>query len=155
MNVTGLHWWSVNIGSGKSNCSKFHRLNESENVSCKLANIMQPIFSSGLVEHNHCFFLFKFPLSLFWRMKLTGPWFNIKMLSYQYRKSHCGDKTVVRSSYLHNGISYTGKMVSLYWIRAQDVITGLGYRKAQKRWHWQVIIWTNHVLLTPIYINRP
>ena len=44
-----------------------------------------------------------------------GPWFNIKMLSYQYRKSHCGDKTVVRSSYLHNGISYTGKMTSLYW----------------------------------------
>ena len=24
-----------------------------------------------------------------------------------YRKSHCGDKTVVRSSSLHNGISYT------------------------------------------------
>ena len=47
-----------------------------------------------------------------------GPWFNIKMSSYQYRKSHCGDKTVVRSSYLHNGISYTGKMSSLYWIRA-------------------------------------
>ena len=40
------------------------------------------------------------------------------MLSYQYRKPHCGDKTVVRSSYLHNGISYTGKMTSLYWIRA-------------------------------------
>ena len=49
-----------------------------------------------------------------------GPWFNIKMLSYQYRKSHCGDKTVARSSYLHNGISYTGKMSSLYWIRALD-----------------------------------
>ena len=45
----------------------------------------------------------------------TGPWFNIKMSSYQYRKSHCGDKTVVRSSYLHNGISYAGKMSSLYW----------------------------------------
>ena len=41
---------------------------------------------------------------------LPGPWFNIKLSSYQYRKSHCGDKTVVRSSYLHNGISYTGKM---------------------------------------------
>ena len=40
--------------------------------------------------------------------------FNIKMSSYQYRKSHCGDKMVVRSSYLHNGISYTGKMSSLY-----------------------------------------
>ena len=54
------------------------------------------------------------------REKLPGPWFNIKMPSYQYRKSHCGDKTVVRSSYLHNGISYTGKTASLYWIGAQD-----------------------------------
>ena len=40
------------------------------------------------------------------------------MWSYQYRKSHCGDKMVIRSSYLHNGNSYTGK-TSLYWIRAQ------------------------------------
>ena len=49
------------------------------------------------------------------------PWFNIKMSSYQYRKSHCGDKTFVRrTSYLHNGISYTGKMSSLYWIRALE-----------------------------------
>ena len=47
-----------------------------------------------------------------------GPCFNINMLSHQYRKSHCGDKTVVRSSYLHNGVSYTGKMSSLYWFRA-------------------------------------
>ena len=53
------------------------------------------------------------------RGRNTGPRFNIKMSSYQYRKSHCGDKTVVRSSYLHNGISYTGKMSSLYWIGAQ------------------------------------
>ena len=50
-----------------------------------------------------------------WR---SWPWFNIKMSSYQHSKSHCGDKTVVRSSYLHKGISYTGKMSSLYWIRA-------------------------------------
>ena len=50
-----------------------------------------------------------------------GPWFNIKVLSYQYRKSHCGDKTILRPSYLHNGISYTGKRTSLYWIRAQVV----------------------------------
>ena len=28
------------------------------------------------------------------------------------------DKTVIRSSYLHNGISYTGKTISLYWIGA-------------------------------------
>ena len=38
-----------------------------------------------------------------------GTWFNIKMTSYQYRKSHCGDKTIWRPSYLHNGISDTGK----------------------------------------------
>ena len=51
-------------------------------------------------------------------MCLLIPWarFNIKMSSYQYRESHCGDKTVVRSSYLHNGISNTGKMTYLYWI---------------------------------------
>ena len=41
------------------------------------------------------------------------PWFNIKMQSYQFREPHFGDKTVVRPSYLHNGISYTGKMASL------------------------------------------
>ena len=54
-----------------------------------------------------------------WRYAIEpGPWFNIKMSSYQYRKSHCGDKTILRPSYLHNGISYTCKMTSLYWIRA-------------------------------------
>ena len=51
---------------------------------------------------------------------LSGPWFNIKMTSYQYRKSHCGDKTILRPSYLHNGISYTGK-TSSYWIGAQVI----------------------------------
>ena len=37
-----------------------------------------------------------------------GPWFSIKMLSYQCRKSHCGDKMVIRSPYLDSGISYAG-----------------------------------------------
>ena len=48
----------------------------------------------------------------------SGGWINIKMTSYHYRNSHCGDKTILRPSYLHNGISYTGKNSSLYWIRA-------------------------------------
>ena len=53
-------------------------------------------------------------------MKYTsGPWFNTKMSSYQYRNSHCGDKTILRPSYLPNGISFTGWITtSLYWIRA-------------------------------------
>ena len=54
----------------------------------------------------------------FWTCRIhprnARPWFNIKMLSDHYRKSHCGDKTVVRSSYLDNGVSYTGKMTSLW-----------------------------------------
>ena len=49
-----------------------------------------------------------------WASLNSGAWFNIKIPSYQYRKSHCGDKTVVRSSYLHNGISYTGKMTDIF-----------------------------------------
>ena len=46
-----------------------------------------------------------------------GPWFNIKMSSYhyQYRKSHCGDKTVARSFYPHNMISYTSPWRDLHW----------------------------------------
>ena len=58
----------------------------------------------------------------------SGPWFNRKMTSYQHRKSHCGDKTVVRSSYLHNGISYTGKMSSLYWISPMVAILSATFK---------------------------
>ena len=82
------------------------------------------------VEHNKEVFL---PVGLkcckilwqdiFWFYKLSpcyraGPRFNIKTTSYQYRKSHYGDKTILRPSYHHNGISYTGKTTSLYWIGA-------------------------------------
>ena len=48
----------------------------------------------------------------------SGGWFNIKMSSYQYGKSHCGEKMILWPFHLHNPqwISYTGKMASLYWI---------------------------------------
>ena len=46
--------------------------------------------------------------------KPSGLWFNIKMSSFQYRKSHCRDRTVVDESYyLHNGISYTHGWVTV------------------------------------------
>ena len=51
-----------------------------------------------------------------------GYRFNIKITSYQYRKSHCGDKTILRLCFLHNGISYTGKTTSLYWIGALFIL---------------------------------
>ena len=77
-------------------------------VSGRLA-MTQPKMSADALKVHLCF---------------PGGWFNKKMLSYQYRKSHCGDKTILRPSYLHNGISYTGKMTSLYWIR---VLVSPGY----------------------------
>ena len=67
-----------------------------------------PVFSKSYGPPHHRSLVVMFP----------GGWFNIKMSSYQYRKSHCGDKTILRPSYLHSGISYTGKMTSLYWVRA-------------------------------------
>ena len=75
--------------------------------------ILKPWFPSVLQIQLH--------LRLTWWQKGPGPRFNIKMSSYQYRKSHCGDKTVVTSSYLHNSISYTGKTASLYWFSPQGI----------------------------------
>ena len=81
-----------------------------------------------------------------------GPRFNIKMTSYQYRKFHCGDKTVVRSSYLHNGISYTGKMTSLYWIRAQYI----SHFDINSYWFpGQIVLFcdkTNHLIIIGYYM---
>ena len=76
-----------------------------------------------------------------------GLSFNINMSSYQYRKSLCGDKMILRPSYLHNGISYTGKMASLYWIRAQYAVgvCPLTMKNSSRicfRWHC-----TLHILL--------
>ena len=55
---------------------------------------------------------------LFW-FSPPGGWFHIKMISYQYSKSYCGDKMILWLSYIHNGVSYTIKMTSLYQIMAQ------------------------------------
>ena len=84
-------------------------------------------------------------------MSSSGPWFNIKMSSYQYRKSHCVDKTVVRSSYLRNGISYTGKMVSLYWIGPSIIFSSLPQtfcivQLITMHWHWGLGFDTNMFL---------
>ena len=79
-------------------------------------NIFENIFkisAEHFVEASVCWGSWKCGFKT--RSRASGPWFSIKMSSYQYRKSHCGDKTVVRSSYLHNGSPYTGKMTSLYW----------------------------------------
>ena len=71
----------------------------------------------------------------------TGGWINIKMSSYQYRKFHSGDKTILRPSYLHNGISYMGKMTSLYWIRALVLLL-----RELALWMWPVDVTWVHSL---------
>ena len=73
-------------------------------------------------------FLFFISYSMYWVEILPhwkqgpGGWCNMQMPSCQYRNSHCGDKTILRPSYLHNGFSYTCKMTSLHWIRALFIL---------------------------------
>ena len=62
-----------------------------------------------------------------------------KITSYQYRKFHCGDKTVVRSSDLHNGISYTGKMVSLHWFSPQYPVIHLPAMQTTMRCRYNAV----------------
>ena len=66
----------------------------------------------------------------------TGPWFNIKMSSYQYRKSHCGDKTVVRSSYHISTVEFP-KLVRWY-LRIQSAPRSSGVCSPRILYHIQV-----------------
>ena len=70
-----------------------------------------------------------------------------KMSSYQYRKSHCEDKTILWPSYFHNGISYTGKMSSLYWTNRQ-IITGSVMKK------YDCITAPHHIYIYMIHFNN-
>ena len=99
-------------------CGTRPKMNMQNRISYPIINSLNPCSNSLDLDHDQwtCNVLACFCKPKLWS---TGPWFNIKMSSYQYRKSHCGDKTILRPSYLHNGISYTGKMTSLYWITAQ------------------------------------
>ena len=80
----------------------------------------------------------------------SGLRFNIKM-SYQYRKSHCGNKTVVRSSYLHNGISYTA-------LRAGGVLSS-GFGRAGGcqtcGTHISVTAWRMFSIRSSVELSRP
>ena len=84
-------------------------------VPCHAVKSLQYIWRLGTRRLIYRCPIFKCVAATWLKERTPGTWFNIKMPSYQYRNSHCGDKTVVRSSYLHNGITYTGKMTFLYW----------------------------------------
>ena len=89
----------------------------------------------GVSNHRQLDSLFEFAPGTSKNNNKIGAWFNIKMSSYQYRKSHCGDKAVVRSSYLHNGISYTGKMTFFILNQDQDRhINGVFLGESTRDW---------------------
>ena len=46
--------------------------------------------------------------------------------------AHCGGKTILRQSYLHGKIPYTGKTTSLYWIGAQVTTPLFGATKQSR-----------------------
>ena len=62
----------------------------------------------------------------------TWGWFNIKM-PHQHRKSHRGDKTILRPSYLRHGFSSTDK-TSLYWIMAESWLLPRQQCRLVQRW---------------------
>ena len=68
-----------------------------------------------------------------------GPWFTLNM-SYQYRKFDCGDEAVIRSSYLHNGNSYTGKTASLCWINHLFILLIVWPCAASSSYRMQAIV---------------
>ena len=78
---------------------------------------------------------------------ISGPWFNIKMSPYQYRKSHCGDKTILRPSYLHNGISHTGKKTYLYWISLPWSPLNISYMNWDQVCSWSRALTQNAILI--------
>ena len=57
-------------------------------------------------------------------VQLLEPWINIKV-SYRYRKSHHWDKTILRPSYLYNGISCSSNTTSLYRTKALGITADL------------------------------
>ena len=62
-----------------------------------------------------------FLFSLWVAILQPGSWFNIKMLFYQYGKSHRGEKMFIwLLYYLHNGNSFTSK-TSLYCISPLEI----------------------------------
>ena len=82
--------------------------------SCLVLQVgkMQLRFCCGLVLAN---------LTLMGSISFSEPWFIIK-ISYQDKKSYCGDDTVANSSHPQNGIFHTGKMATLYWSNSLSVM---------------------------------
>ena len=74
-------------------------------------------------------------------------WFNTTRPSYQYRRLHCGDKTVTISFHLHIGITYTGRTIyqcwkgTLYlWARLVNITLSQNRRRTTARPKWGPVL---------------
>ena len=94
--------------------------------------------------------------------KRLAPGFKIKMSSNQYRKCHCGNKPLLRSSYLYNGNSYTGKSASICWISSWHEIAWLGclviiitmsFHQYRKSYCWDKMVLRPSTMWMPILIR--
>ena len=60
----------------------------------------------------------------------------------KYRNSHCGDKMILQLSFLHNGITFIGRMISLYSIRPLAMFIWYGYNLNCIPWNIQHLVIT-------------
>ena len=79
---------------------------------------------------------------------------------HQYKKSHCGEKAVVRSSYLHNGISFPDGVAYLSVCRHNNDLHRITYTMAKTLnkfvllWGSDIKISYKYLKLTQIHIER-
>ena len=92
------------LEAGKSQKLKILPIEKMTRFTCIVNAMMFTRFADDLANHS-----------------IQGSWFSMKMPSYPYMKTHCGDPRILQPCYLHNEISYTGKTASLSWIRAQGI----------------------------------
>ena len=125
--------WHLGLNIGYLDKQKFGRsfscqLNEMDNLAANCTTelckqhiprhhcLTEQCSSVGQTCENSFRFQPRFGAKVCWSL----PWSRSSprpswLLSYQEGKSNCGDKTVVKSSYLHDKNSYTGRTAILYW----------------------------------------
>ena len=92
--------------------------------------------------HNHNKAKHNKTVCIFLGIYCIGPQFKMKKQSYQYRKFHCGDKIVIRLSYLYHGICYTCK-TSLYQVEAMLCLLWLSHFFSKHNSHHRPGPWFN------------
>ena len=81
------------------------------------------------------------------------PRFSIKMWSYQYRKSHCGHKTVIRLSYPDMGypilLTHWGwdKMDAIFQTRFSNGFSWMKMHEFWSKFHWNLFLGIHSTIL--------